>query len=336
VRLWDRYRQLGQFVNVDSGEIVVGGSTAAALAPAGLALAAAYFKKDDYLRVAKAAAQQMFDRYVRAGLTCGGPGDALQCPDSESAAALLESFMTLFEQTGDRAWIERAGAVARQLATWVISHDFHPAGGGDAAGAVRTAGAVLSDAQSRHGSPGYVLFSGEALLRLYRATGDVAYLELLRDTVHNLAQYLPRAEQAARVRGEPAGSARADTSDWLDATGDVVPAVGVYDTSSLLAYAEVPGVYVQTDTGFVHAFDHVEARIKQRTGERVTVTLSNGTKADAAVRVMAESAADAARPLGVGALMLARLVAVPAGASADVELELPPVDPTAAVPAAAP
>src|SRR5262249_26224620 len=199
VRLWDRYRQLGQFVNIDTGEIVVGGSTSAGLAPAGLALAAAYLKKDDYLRVARAAAQQMYDRYVRAGLTCGGPGGALQCPDSESAAALLESFVTLWEQTGDRIWVERARAAARLLAGWGVSHGLHPlaVASGDGGGDLRTTGAVLGDAQNKHGSPGYVLLSGDALLRLYRATGEAAYLELLRDTVHGLAQYLPRAEAAA-------------------------------------------------------------------------------------------------------------------------------------------
>jgi len=78
------------------------------LAPAGLALAAALLKRDDYLATAQAVGEQFYERYVRAGLTCGGPGDALQCPDGESAAALLESFVTVFEQTGE-AVVARAG-----------------------------------------------------------------------------------------------------------------------------------------------------------------------------------------------------------------------------------
>jgi hypothetical protein len=328
VRLWDREKQFGQFVDVETGDVVVGGSTSAALAPAGLALAAAYLKRDDCLAVAHASAEQMYERYVRAGITCGGPGDALQCPDGESAAALLESFMTLHEQTGESVWLERATAVARQVSSWVISYD-HPlaATRPPAAGDVRATGAVFSNAQNGRGAPGYTLLSGDALFRLYRATADVAHLDLLRDTVHNLAQYLPRAEQddqVVRSTGERAPRrGRADTSDWLDPGVDVGPVGGAYDAACLLSYAEVPGVYVRTNRAFVYVFDHVEARVRERASGRLIVALKNPTTADASVRVLAESDADAARPLAPGALLAARVVAVPAGASVDVELELP-------------
>jgi hypothetical protein len=328
VRLWDREKQFGQFVDVETGDVVVGGSTSAALAPAGLALAGTYLKRDDCLAVAHAAAEQMYERYVRAGITCGGPGDALQCPDGESAAALLESFMTLYEQTNESVWLDRATAVARQVSSWVISYD-HPLGPAHApeAGALRATGAVFSNAQNGRGTPGYTLLSGDALFRLYRATGEVAHLDLLRDTVHNLAQYLPRAEQAdqaARPAGERAPRrARADTSDWLDPGEDVQPAGGAYDAACLLSYAEVPGVYVRTNRAFVYVFDHVEARVSERAPGRLVVALKNPTTADASVRLLAESDADAARPLAPGALLAARVVAVPAGGSVEVELETP-------------
>ena len=91
----------------------MGGSTSAGLAPAGLALAAMQLKEPRYLQVAKALGEHYYDRFVRVGLTCGGPGDVLQAPDSESGAALLDSFMTLFEATRDRVWIDRAHAGAR-------------------------------------------------------------------------------------------------------------------------------------------------------------------------------------------------------------------------------
>ena len=108
-KLWERHKQLGQFVDIDSGELIVGGSTSAGLAAAGLALAAAQLKEPRYLQTAKAIGEHHYERFVRAGLTCGGPGDALQTPDSQSAAALLDSFMTLYEATRDRVWIDRAG-----------------------------------------------------------------------------------------------------------------------------------------------------------------------------------------------------------------------------------
>jgi hypothetical protein len=324
VRLWDRERQLGQFVDVETGELIVGGSTSAGLAPAGLALAATLVKRDDWLAAAHAAAEQLFERYVRAGLTCGGPGDALQCPDGESAIALCESFVTLFEQTGDRVWLDRATATARQVGSWVISYDApDPDRGGD----VRATGAVLSNAQNGRGAPGYMLQSGDALFRLYRATGDTTLLELLRDTVHNLAQYLPLADQADRAApsgGErQARRARADTRDWLDRAPDALPATSVYDTACLLTYSEVPGVYVRTESGFVFVFDHVEARVRERAPGRLVVTIKNPTSVDAGVRVLGESDAEAARPLGPGALLAARVVAVPAGAAVDVDFDAP-------------
>ena len=325
VRLWDREKQLGQYVDVETGELIVGGSTSAGLAPAGLARAAALLKRDDCLATAHAAGEAFHERFVRVGLTCGGPGDALQCPDGESAMALLESFMTLFEQTGDAAWLPRATDAARLVASWVVSYDA-PGGASDDGGA-RATGAVLSNAQSGRGTPGHTLASGDALLRLYRATGDATHLELLRDTVHNLAQYLPvatRVDGGAPSEGaRPSRRARADTRDWLERGTDLVPATSVYDTACLLSYAEVPGVYVRTDSGFVFAFDHVEARVRERAPGRLVVTLKNPTPVDAAVRVLGESDAEAARPLGAGALVAARVVTVPAGGATDVDFDAP-------------
>jgi hypothetical protein len=334
VRLWDRDKQFGQYVDVDTGEIVVGGSTSGGLAPAGLALAGAYLKRDDCLAVAHAAGEQMYERYVRAGVTCGGPGDALQCPDGESAAGLLESFMTLFEQTGERVWLDRATATARQVASWVISYDFPVAGArAPEAGELRATGAIFSNVQNQRGAPGYTLLSGDALFRLYRATGDATFIELLRDTVHNLAQYLPRAELAVGVRppaDRPAPRARADTSDWV-AEGDELAAAGeVFDSASMLSYTEVPGVYVRTDTAFVFAFDHVDAQVRERAPGRLVLTIKNPTSVDASVRVLAETDAEAAHPLAPGALLAARVVEIPAGGATDVDFEAP------AVPAPAP
>ena len=327
-RLWGRHRQFGQFVDIASGELIVGGSSSAGMAPAALALAAAYFKEPSYLQVAEESALHYFERFVQVGLTCGGPGDALQCPDSESAAALLESFVTLYEATRDRVWIERARAAAHLLATWVISYDAAPAGRGcPPPGPVRATGAVFTDAQNRGGAPGYVLSSGAALFRLYRATGEVALLELLRDTAHNLAQYLPRPDDAGRpagARGRDSGDcSRADSSDWLVENGSVVPAAGLYDAIALLTYTELPGVYAQTDAGFVFAFDHVEARVKERLGRRLVVALRNPTETEATVRLYAESADDAALPLLPDAILGAPTAVVPPGAT--VEVAMPPL-----------
>ena len=318
-QIWEKNRQLGQFVDIETAEVIVGGSTSAALAPAGLARAAALLGEPRYLEVAKAAADHYYDRYVRVGLTCGGPGDALQTPDGESAAALLESFVTLFEATRERVWIDRARDAAHLMASWVISHDLTPAGAGCAAASdIRTAGAVMCDAQARRGAPGYVLLSGAALFRLYRATGEAAYLELLRDTVRNLSQYLRVETGTGPTTTASADCPRAASVDWLGST--TLPASGMFDIIGLLVYSEVPGVYVRADTGFVFAFDHVTARVRERAPDRLVVAISNPTLTDATVRVLSESAADAKDPLPPDAVWSALRAQVPAGGSVDVAL----------------
>jgi len=318
VKLWERYKQLGQFVDVDSGELIVGGSTSAGLAPAGLALAAAQLKEPRYLQTARAIGDHYYERFVRVGLTCGGPGDALQAPDSQSAAALLESFMTLYEATRERIWIDRARAAAHLLASWVIAYDTPAAASACLAANARAAGGVLWSAAAPRGSPGYVLSSGDALLRLYRETGDVALLELLRDTVHNLAQYLPPAGAAPATARADGLCPRTDTDRWLDPGGGVVPVDGVFDAIALLSYTEVPGIYARVDTSFVFVFDHVTARIKERAPGRLVLTVANPTREEATVRILADTAAGAAEPLRPGAVVEAQTAVVPAGGSVHV------------------
>jgi len=318
VKLWERYKQLGQFVDVDSGELIVGGSTSAGLAPAGLALAAAQLKEPRYLQTARAIGDHYYERFVRVGLTCGGPGDALQAPDSQSAAALLESFMTLYEATRERIWIDRARAAAHLLASWVIAYDTPAAASACLAANARAAGGVLWSAAAPRGSPGYVLSSGDALLRLYRETGDVALLELLRDTVHNLAQYLPPAGAAPATARADGPCPRTDTDRWLDPGGGVVPVDGVFDAIALLSYTEVPGIYARVDTSFVFVFDHVTARIKERAPGRLVLTVANPTREEATVRILADTAAGAAEPLRPGAVVEAQTAVVPPGGSVPV------------------
>jgi hypothetical protein len=322
VLLWDRHHQLGQFVNVDSGLLVVGGSTAGAIVPAGLALAARRFKSDEHLRVAIAAAELFHQRFVRAGLTCGGPADALQCPDSESAAALLESFVVLFEISGDAIWIERAADVAHQLATWQMSYDFRfPARSTFARLDIQTTGAVVGNVQNKQAGPGFALHSGDALFRLYRATGKILYLELLRDTAHNLTQYLNRADHLLHPRSEPGWTCgRVTTSDASDPVGETAAPPSPSEICGLLTAIEVPGLYVQPDSGLVFAFDHVVARIKEKTPSRLVVSVFNPTAFEAAVRVLAETDAERAQPLGPNALWGGRVVTVAPGASEDLEL----------------
>ncbi|HEX5482684.1 MAG TPA: hypothetical protein VFZ08_08675 [Terriglobia bacterium] len=51
VALWNRQGQFGQFIDIESDEIVIVATTSAAIAPAVLALASQYFGNAKYLQV---------------------------------------------------------------------------------------------------------------------------------------------------------------------------------------------------------------------------------------------------------------------------------------------
>lgn len=68
IRLWEQYGQLGQFVDVETGEIMVGGSTSGAIPPAGLVEAYRFFGEEKYLTAAKEIGAQYYRRDAARGL----------------------------------------------------------------------------------------------------------------------------------------------------------------------------------------------------------------------------------------------------------------------------
>lgn len=191
VGLWRKYGQWGQFVDLETGELAVGGSTCAAIAPVALVRAYRWFGDPTYLEIALAGASQFYDRDLSAGYTCGGPGDMLQCPDSESAFALLESFAELYEETGDSLWLDRTEQVASYCSTWVVAYNYRlPEGSEFHRLDMKTVGCVFANLQNKHAAPGICTLSGMALWKLYRWTGNDAYLELLRDIVASITTRL--------------------------------------------------------------------------------------------------------------------------------------------------
>jgi hypothetical protein len=145
---------------------------------------------------------------------------------------------------------------------------------------------------------------------------------MLRDTAHNVTQYLNRQDHRLHAASEPGTTcARVNISDASDVVGETAPvASSPAEICGMLTAAEVPGLYVQPDTGFLFAFDHVDARIKEKTRSRLVVNLSNPTPFEAAVRVLAENSAERDKPLGLNALWGGRIATVPAEGSLDLEL----------------
>lgn len=323
VRLWRRHSQFGQFIDIETGDLLVGGSTAGAVAPAGLAMAHALYDRREYLDTARAAAGYYRDNDLARGLTTGGPGDILQAPDSESAFALLESFVVLFETTREDQWIDAACLCADHCATWCVSYDFaFPPNSTFANLGIDTTGSVIANAQNKHAAPGICTLSGDALLKLYRAAGRRRDLELAVDIAHGITQYLSRADRPIplpdRTRSLAPGemNERVNMSDWESTSrvGEIFAASCWCTTSCLLTALDLPGVYCRTDTGVLAVFDHVEATAISRQPDHVRLLLHNPTPFDTVVRLCVEDADTCRIPLGPNAMLARPCVTLPAGA----------------------
>lgn len=294
VRFWNRWGQWGQFVNLKSESVYVGSTASAAAAAAALALASVHFNRRQYMETAKAAAVYYYKHFTRIGLTNGGPGEITQCPDSESAFALLEAFTVLYEYTGEERWLTMARDAAHQAASWCVSYDFHfPKGSEFQRLDMKTTGSVYANVQNKHSAPGICTLSGDSLLKLYRFTGDKTYLRLCVEIAHNAAQYFSREDRPIRaVSGEvmPAGfmCERVNMCDWEgpEMVGSVFFGSCWCELSAALAAAELPGVYTVPELGLAAAFDSVEVELL---ADRLV--LHNPTGFSCKVTVLKEGAA---------------------------------------------
>lgn len=187
--------EISQFIDIEKGKPYVSGSASAGIVCAGLALCSSYFDCSDYLKTALNLGEDYYNNFISKGYSAGGPGEALACPDSESAFALLESFVILYRFTEDEKWLKYAVDTASLCASWCVGYDY--AYESDTQLFERktaTTGAVWANLQNKHAAPGICTMSGESLLHLYRATGNTAYLELLKDIAHNITQFVSTPE----------------------------------------------------------------------------------------------------------------------------------------------
>lgn len=249
VKLWNTYGQFGQFVDLQSGEIIVGGSTSGAIVPAALVEAYRWFDDSVYLDIAKKAAELYYTRDALKGYTTGAPGEILQCPDSESCFALLESMVVLYDVTKDPEWLERAEYMAELSSSWVVSYNyvFPPQSEFYRLG-IKTVGSVFANVQNKHSAPGICTLSGDSLYKLYQWTGKKAYLELCKDIVLTISQYMSTEKRPVMDWNVPQGilpagyiCERVNMSDWETArcVGGVFNGSCWSETSNLLVIADI-------------------------------------------------------------------------------------------------
>lgn len=316
VRLWRAHGQLGQFIDVETGALLLGGSTSGASTVLALAEASVLLDRPHYGEVAAELGQSFNRFFLERGFTCGGPSEAGQAPDSETAYALLEGYWALYAATRDAEWLERAVDAADLLATWCVSHDFvFPTGSFFHRIGIRASGTVMANSMNRHSAPGLCTASGDALLKLYRATGERRHLQLVRDIARALPQFVSRPGAEFPLQELSWINERVNLSDWegRDKIGNMVfPGTCWCEHSVMLSALDLPGLYVDADRGELHGFDHVRASWRDESGKRL-LQVENPTAYDAACRVLIERAADRARPYGWALLRDCPVVSVPAG-----------------------
>lgn len=309
VTLWKRYGQFGQFIDIETGEIKVGGTNSAATAIGGLALASQYENRPGLLQIAKEAARYYYREFIAKGISCGGPGEILQCSDSESAFATLESLMVLYETTGEKEWLDYAEDAAALCATWVVSYDYKfPQSSLFGQLDMRTTGATWANIQNKHGGPGICTMSGDCLFKLYRATGKRLYLELAGDIAHNIMQYISREDRPIKDQHPGWINERVNLSDWegKEQVGGIFHGNTWAQVAAMLTVAEIPGIYIDPAKKELFVFDHVEALLE---GNQIKIT--NPTKFDAKVKIFIDR--DPSKPYPQGYVSQCPEIEVSAG-----------------------
>lgn len=334
VNAWKKNGDLGQYVDPESGEILVYNSTAGNIAPAGLVLAAKYFNEPAFVECAKEIASSYYHRFTETlGLTGGNCGDISQDADSESAFGLLESFMALYWATGDAQWLSKAKAEAALCSTWTISYNYQfPRGCDLYTFDAHTTGGVWASTQNKHAAPGICTSSGDYLFKLYRATGKEKYARLLRDILnaHTEEVELPgRPTVSADVKDNTRGTKWGSSMERIqisDAEGKGVigklynGSNGWTELNGMLMSMELPGIYFQTDKNKLFVFDQVEVKKWNTQKGEALLSIKNPTAYDATVSIFAETAKEAKRPLGYTEFLKWRKVNVPAGKTVEVAL----------------
>ncbi|MFZ4776399.1 MAG: hypothetical protein ACOYM3_13585 [Terrimicrobiaceae bacterium] len=337
VSIWRESGHLPHYADPTSGAVHLGGSCAAALAPGGLALAARYFDEPAYREVAEAASRRYRDNFLAKGLTNGGPGDIFQNVDSESAAALLESFVVLMEESTDPSeWAEAAVRAASYASTWVTSYDFRfPPQSTYGKLDMLTTGTVWANVQNKHAAPGICTLSGASLLKLWRYTGDAVWLDLVRDIARCLPQYVSREDRpipdtrpGKRWKVMPSGwvNERVNLSDW-EVRGEPEEEINIgeifggscwSEPAILNTIAEVPGIILDTRTLDLTVIDHVQVQIQHASPETIVLRVTNPTPFLAAPVLLAEDADERrSRWLGVHPLVGLPSLTVPPLATLD-------------------
>lgn len=312
---WKKYGELGNYINVETGEVEVYNSTSGVMAVAGLALASEYYGKSEYLQVAEQIGNAYYEKFLLVGFTSGGCGDILQNADSETSVAFLTSCNLLYELTRKQEWLDRARDAANLCATWVISYDYIlPRNTELAQVDARLTGAVWASTQNKHSAPGFCTSSADALFRIFRATGDFRYAELLHDVWHGYVEgitpngficerlgYCDVELRGTRLHGDGGNG-------WTELNGCMMA-------------LELPGIYIRPEKNLFYAFDHVDVKMLKSNQQEMLLSITNTTPFDAEISILSESEQDATQPLSSVAFVDWKKIKVKAGKTIEYRIK---------------
>lgn len=296
VRFVKKYGQLGQFIDMKTETLVMGDTACAASAVAALSLAYEYTGEKSYLEIAEYLGEWYLKIAVETGIANGCPGEICQASDSEAAFGLLEGYVQLYETTRNEKWLNAAKDAFEMAITWVVSYDFIFPNESTARNlGAHTRGTVFANVQNKHSAPGICTWSGNSLLKLYRFTGDIKYLEWMKRISHALSQFVSLEERPVNtLAGKPLipgyFNERVQTSDWegKHTVGEFLYGSNWPEVTMLLTYVEIPGIYVDLDRNELLVSDHVNAEIVEKTESYIRLRVRNLTKYDAIVTLLVD------------------------------------------------
>lgn len=297
--LWKKYGQFGYWVNPNNGKIIWGPGSGGALCIANLAWGGELFKKPEYSLCAQDAAHKYYAEYILKGVTFGGAGDALMAPEQESNYTLLESFMRLYELTKKKIFLKYAKDTANLFTAWVLSYNasFPPNTLHNRLG-IEPMGTIIANVQNRCGTIGICTDSGSAFLRLYEATDDDFYLEILSDITRTIPQFT--CKYKGQMGDMEPGMITEDTNfgDSLAEAGEIYEGSMWSELALMFSYLDIPGVYVEPRKRRVTVIDHVSAEYKPEANK---LSLRNPTDYDCRLRIRVRGIAkDSLVPLEKG------------------------------------
>jgi hypothetical protein len=162
-------------------------------------------------------------------------------------------------------------------------------------------------------------------LKLYRATGNKTALDLLTDIAHGITQYISRKDRPLARLNSGGICERVNISDWEGKNrvgGGLFGSCSWCETAVLLTTTQIPGIYIQPDTGVFAVFDNlVVEKISHQNGT-LKLRLTNPTSFSAQTTVFVESTQESLKSMNSFTIKPLPTIKIDAGSSIEKEFTL--------------